>query len=309
MVPRMKYLGLAFVGLLACKSQALTPDAGGPLVGAGIYCPIEPSCIAGGVPTIGRDLAKADGGEQVVSAGLGQVGFQTSDGGTVASTGIIRLKPTFTMFIRNSSNTGDNRIMYDDINSLYIGNLTDGTSETYLQGYFGVTFTTAYNDNLVISDGMQFAPAGTVTLFLAPSTTTISSPFVNYLTSTGNGVYTANLNIPQTTNATPATQTFALPSNTSGTVVVIGGGKVPGVATSAMATWTGLVTNNAGTCAIATTGAGAFTSSNVGSTGTVAGSPFVAALSGCNILVTVTGVAATTFNWSGTVQYISSGGS
>lgn len=128
----------------------------------------------------------------------------------------------------------------------------------------------------------------------------------------GNGAVSGELST-QTTNATPNTS-MALPVSTcpgtfcniSGTVTILVQGKVPSSATAVAQTFTGYLTNNAGTVAMMTTQP-TFSPGVLASTGTVATTPISVALSAGSLVITVTGTTSTTWNWSATAQVAMAG--
>lgn len=136
----------------------------------------------------------------------------------------------------------------------------------------------------------------------------VGVPLVTNFSTNGNGIVTDELGV-QTTTASPSTISFPMGSNSyAGNLIVIVSGKASGSATHVTQTWTANFSNNAGTCALSTTN-GAWTSTNLASSGTVAATPISVALSGCTVVGTVTGTSSTTWNWSMTVQAAVAGGS
>jgi hypothetical protein len=178
----------------------------------------------------------------------------------------------------------------------------------FVSGHLAPSYLTQSDAGYVLlaGDGGVWAPQAPLS---SVSPFAVAASEVTNLTSAGNGAYSKELSV-QTTNATPNTSlSFALPSNTVGNVTVIVSGKVPSSATGVSQVWTGNVTNNAGTCAVMTTGGTFAVQGTAASTGTVATTPVSVALSSCNVVSTVTGTTSTTWNWSATLQYASAGGS
>lgn len=134
----------------------------------------------------------------------------------------------------------------------------------------------------------------------------VSAATVTNLTSTGNGSYTAQLNVTTASTSANTSMTYALPSNTGGNVAVIISGHVPATASVFSETFVGNVSNNGGACVVMATG-GAFTQQ--GALGQNL-SPMTSAtasvgLTSCNVVVTVTPGSSASTKWSSTVQYIS----
>lgn len=131
----------------------------------------------------------------------------------------------------------------------------------------------------------------------------VNNPGVTNFSSGNNGTLTYQLGTT-TTDATPNTvMSFSLPGSggVAGNLSLFVSGLVSGTTTGASQLWSGFVVDHAGTCAVMSTG-GTITQLSAGSNGTVASTPVSVALSGCNIVVTVTGTASTNWQWSTTLQ-------
>jgi hypothetical protein len=148
-------------------------------------------------------------------------------------------------------------------------------------------------------------PSATSTTYdFGTSTFTVNAATVVNTPSAGNGTTTSEQAV-YTTNATPNTSmSLVIPSNTSGTVSAIISARRAGDAgvSGGSATWSCGVLNNHGTCITYTACAA---STTWGSTD--AGTAWSAslAMSSCNAVVTVTGVASTNIDWSAVFQYAS----
>ena len=149
------------------------------------------------------------------------------------------------------------------------------------------------------------APAATsASIDVGATVLSINEPVVHNLISSGNGSYTDQL-AETTTNNTPNTSTvFAIPANTKGNVTVIVNASVPSSTGGLSQTWVGNVTNNGGSCAVMATG-GTFTLQGTAAYTTISTATVSVGLSSCNVVVTETGVAATTIDWLSTIQYLS----
>ena len=217
-----------------------------------------------------------------------------------AQSGNLRSPNNMQFDVRNSA-PGDTRWFYWASPVMIFGNDNDGISETVIEGYSLVELQDAYGDNITMtSDTMALEPAGGAGSFSV----------VNASTNYGN---TANETMVQTiplsvttTDATPnASMAWAVPSNTAGAVTIPLSVKQPSTANAGSQTWTGYVVNNAGTCTTYATG-GAFAGGVVALNSLAPGGISVA-LSGCNVVETVTGIAATTLHWTGPIQYTNAG--
>ena len=217
-----------------------------------------------------------------------------------AQSGNLRSPNDMQFDVRNGA-PGDTRWFYWGSPTMIFGNNNDSLSETALEGYFLVELQDAYGDNITMTlDSIDLEPAGGAGVFNV----------VNASTNYGN---TANETMVQTiplsvttTDATPnASMTWAVPSNTAGAVTIPMSVKQPSTANAGSQTWTGYVVNNAGTCTTYATG-GAFAAGVVALNSLAPGGISVA-LSGCNVVETVTGIAATTLHWTGPIQYTNAG--
>ena len=259
----------------------------------------------------GNALIMTGKGSNVHDGGPGYVcldpsGGKCASGGAteIAQTGSIRSPNNLTAYVRNGL-PGDTRWLYWSSPAIIFGNDTDSILETVIEGYSLIELQDAYNDHIVIADGISLEPAGGAGTFSV----------VNAATSYGNSandtmVQTTPLSVT-TTDATPnASMVFVLPANSGGPVVVIVSGKVPSSANVFTQTWNGAVYNNGGTCAVMGTGGTFASSAGAAYNGTLSTAASLVGLTGtgnCTVQVEVAGVAATTINWTSVLQYQSAG--
>jgi hypothetical protein len=172
--------------------------------------------------------------------------------------------------------------------------LVSGAATSYTPAYQTVT-----GDCVMAASGA----CSVVSASGSSATFPVTAPYVQNVTSPGNGAYTWELPPAGPLTGASGTITFAIPVNTSGTLSAIVSARTgtDGGASGGTATWTCGVINHGGACGITS----ACTASQAwAATDAAASWSASLAVSGCTGTITVSGGASST-HWGATVQYAS----